>query len=67
MSINIPERARGWLYIIVSIGSLVAAYALAKDYIGADEMALWSGFAAFVALVARFNLGNSPNDPPATP
>lgn len=56
MTINIPEQVRGWLYIACSVGSLIAIYLGAKQIIGVDEMALWNGFTALVAALARFNL-----------
>lgn len=61
MNINIPENVRGYLYIICSVGSLISIYLGAKQIIGVDEMALWNGFTAFIALLARFNLG-TPED-----
>ncbi len=62
MTINIPEKWRGVLYIVCGIGSIVVTYLAATGVLGAEEVAAWTGFTAFVAVVARFNLGSSPRD-----
>lgn len=58
MTINIPEKVRGALYIFTGVGSLVVTYLGATEAIGAPEMALWTGFSAFIATMAQFNLGD---------
>ena len=62
MTFNLPERLRGGLYIFTGLGSLVVTYLGATGNLGADEMALWSGFTAYVAALAGFNLSPSPQD-----
>ena len=65
MDVNIPEKWRGVLYVVTGIGSIVVTYLAASGIIGGNETAAWTGFCAFVAALARFNLG-SPKDE-ATP
>lgn len=63
MTINIPESIRGWLYVLVIIGGPVVAYLMATGVFHEAEFALWSGITSAIALIARFNLGDSPHDP----
>lgn len=60
LDINIPSQVRGWLYVICGLGSLAVTYLAATHAIGVNEVALWTGFTAFVGGLARFNL--TPND-----
>lgn len=62
MTINVPEKLRGLLYIIVMVGGPIVAYAMDKGWIGAQELALWTGLTSIVALIARFNLAPSVAD-----
>ena len=64
MTINIPEKWRGILYVFCGIGSIIVTYLAATSVIGAEEVAAWTGFTAFTALVARFNLSPGPHDEP---
>ena len=64
MNINIPENVRGILYVITGIGSIVVTYLAATGMIGINETAAWTAFTAFIAGLARFNLGHSPQDKP---
>lgn len=61
MQINLPEKVRGALYIFTGVGSVVVTYLGATEIISTPEMALWTGFTAFIATLAQFNLG-SPKD-----
>lgn len=63
MEVNIPENVRGYLYMFCIFGSVAMTYLGATEIVGTAELAAWSGFTAAVALMARFNLGNSPKDP----
>ena len=56
MDTNIPEQVRGWLYIFCGLGSVVVTYLAAAHIIGLNEVAAWTGFTAFIAALARFNL-----------
>lgn len=56
MDINIPRNVRLALYIITVFGSLLVTYFSATGNIGANEVALWTGFTAAVAAMAGFNL-----------
>ena len=62
MTINVPEKLRGLLYIIVMVGGPIVAYAMDKEWIGAQELALWAGITSIVSLIARFNLAPSVAD-----
>ena len=62
MTVNISERWRGMLYVFTAIGSIVVTYLGARDLIGTPELAAWTGFTAFIATLARFNLGHSPQE-----
>jgi len=62
MNINIPEQARGILYVICGLGSVLVTYLAATATIGVEEVSLWTGFTAFISLLARFNLSPSAND-----
>lgn len=46
--VNIPPAVRFALYLIASVGSLVAAYLFAKGYVGDAELALWAGIVAII-------------------
>ena len=45
---NIPPSVRFFLYVLASLGSLVAAYLFAKGYVGDAELALWAGIVAII-------------------
>lgn len=47
-TINIPPAVRFALYIIASVGSVVAAYLFAKGLVGDPELALWAGIVAII-------------------
>lgn len=57
MNLNLPEQVRGILYVICGLGSVVVTYLAATKIIGVEEVAAWTGFCAFIAALARFNLG----------
>jgi hypothetical protein len=59
MTINVPEKLRGWLYVIILLGGPVIYYCLDKGWIGMQELALWTGLTTIVATIARFNLAPS--------
>jgi len=45
---NLPPKFRFFLYVLASLGSLVAAYLFAKGYVGDAELALWAGIVAII-------------------
>lgn len=61
MTIMIPERIRGYLYVVCGLGSVAVTYLAATKIIGVEEVAAWTGFTAFIGALARFNLG-TPED-----
>lgn len=52
----IPPQMRLLLYVVYGIGSVVATYLGAKSYIGAEELALWTGIGAVFSLTAGSNV-----------
>lgn len=56
MDFHIPTNVRGYLYVFCGVGSVVVTYLAASETIGVNEVALWTGFTAFVSGLARFNL-----------
>lgn len=62
MNINVPEKLRGWLYVIVLLGGPLVAYAMDKGWLGMQELVLWTGLTTIVATIARFNLAPSVAD-----
>lgn len=62
VQINLPEKVRGYLYVLVLVGGPVMTYLVTQGVLGNAEMVLWTGLTSIVALIARFNLGTSPAD-----
>ena len=56
MTINLPSKVRAFLYIFTSIGSLVMTYLAVTGIVGSNEVALWTGFSAFIAALAGLNV-----------
>ncbi len=56
MKLNPPSQVRAALYVLVMIGTPVAAYLQIKGYIGTPEIALWTALTSAVALMAGFNV-----------
>lgn len=52
-------KVRGWLYVFCGLGSLVVTYLAATNLIGVNEVAFWTGFTAFIGVLARFNTPKS--------
>lgn len=64
MDLHIPRHIRAALYIFTAFGSLIVTYlGAATEYIGAPEMALWTGFTALIASMAGFNLTPPDQEP----
>lgn len=55
MTVNLSPKVRLAIYIIGSVGSLVAGYLFTKGYIGPEEVALWGGFVALAFGLAGLN------------
>lgn len=62
--IGVPRKVRSFLYVLLVIGSPIVGYlAIAQpEWVGPNEVALWSALTAAVALIARLNL-----TPPSKP
>lgn len=56
MELNLPRNVRAGLYILIIVGSPVIGYLSMSEFIGANEVALWSALTTAVAAVARLNL-----------
>lgn len=52
---NIPQRARFWIYVATGLGSILIAYLQAKHYIGPAEVTAWMALAAFVNGLSAWN------------
>lgn len=61
MSIDLSAKARGIIYALLSIGSIVATYLGAKQILGPEEIALWTGLSSFGFAFAKLNTP-SPGD-----
>lgn len=59
MTINIPYKIRAGLYILITLGTPVVAYLLAKDVIGTLEVGLWGGLTSAVTAMAALNTAPS--------
>lgn len=55
MTVNLSPTVRLAIYIIGSVGSLVAGYLFTKGVIGREEVALWGGFVALGFGLAGLN------------
>lgn len=55
MTVNLSPKVRLAVYIIGSVGSLVAGYLFVKGYIGREEVGLWGGFVALAFGLAGLN------------
>lgn len=58
MRVNLPSELRVIIYAFASLGSLVVTYLVAKKTLGADEVALWTGFVTLVTGMAGLNTAN---------
>lgn len=56
MTLNPPSNVRAILYIVTAIGTPLIAYLLAKNAIGATEVALWSAEVTVVNTLAALNV-----------
>lgn len=55
MTLNLPSRVRGALYVITALGTPLMAYLLARGVISELEVALWSAEVTVVSALAAFN------------
>lgn len=56
MRVNLPDRVRVALYVVIALGTPLVAYLLAKDVIGELEVGLWSGLVTAVGGMAALNV-----------
>lgn len=56
MTLNPPSNVRAILYVVTAIGTPLIAYLLAKNVIGAVEVALWSAEVTVVNTLAALNV-----------
>lgn len=62
MNLNLSEKWRNIIYIVLSLGSFIITYLGAKEILGADEIALWTALSAFGFALAKINVGTEPED-----
>ena len=55
MTVNLSPLVRLVIYIIGSVGTLVAGYLFVKGVIGREEVGLWGGFVALAFGLAGLN------------
>lgn len=56
MNLNLPADVRKLLYVIITIGGPIVIYLTVSGRIGENEVALWTGLASAVALMAGLNV-----------
>lgn len=64
--LNPSPRTRDIIYIVFTVGSLIATYLGAKQIVGPDEIALWTGLSSFAFAMAKINTpsdGEEGSDP----
>lgn len=76
-TITVSPTVRQALYALTSVGSLVVTYLGAKNYIGAAELAMWTGWTVLVMSLAvsktdtrrpvKPKTAPTPAAPPASP
>lgn len=59
MRVNLPDRVRVGLYVLIALGTPVIAYLLAKGIISELEVGLWSGLVTAVTGMAALNVSTS--------
>lgn len=55
MTLNVPYKIRGAIYVFTALGTPLIAYLFAKEFIGELEVTLWSGLVAAVNAMAAIN------------
>lgn len=55
-ALKLPPAARLTLYLVSAVAALLVSYALAKGWIGTDEMTLFAGLGAIPNLIAAGNV-----------
>lgn len=61
MTLNLPRRVRGILYVVTMVGTPLVAYLASKGIIGDVEVTLWSAEVAVVSALAGLNLSEGKN------
>lgn len=56
----LPPRVRVALYLLTAVGSALVAYAVACDWIGDAEVALWVALASIPNVIAASNVTDTP-------
>lgn len=52
----LPPVVRFWIYVVFGLGSVVVTYLTAKEVIGLDEVALWTGLGTVVGATSASNV-----------
>lgn len=56
MRVNLPDKVRAGLYVVIALGTPLVAYLLAKGTISELEVGLWSGLVTAVSGMAALNV-----------
>lgn len=59
VNLGLTPKIRAVIYVVVTIGSFLMTYLVAKGYVGDAESALWTAISGFATLLA---LGNTPTE-----
>lgn len=55
MRVNLPDRVRAALYVLIALGTPIVGYLLAKGILGELEVSLWGGLVTAVTSMAALN------------
>ncbi len=55
MSINLPDKVRAAIYVVLGIGGIVMVYLSSIGVVGQNELTAWAGLSSFVGGLAALN------------